>query len=123
MSYIIILYLLVLGGSGVFFIRGLFRYIRAKEFFWNMLPDSEKECINGFPNGLPKHPISNYYKEHALPWTKGTVDELLKRNEILSKCDKEKAKQLFHSEKQMFYSWNVAVIATGIFAFLCVMMK
>lgn len=118
MIWLVILYLPVLCISVLFFLRALFGFIKVKEFFWNTLPDNEKECINGFPNGFPRSPISDYYKEHPLPWTKETVDGLLKRNEILLKYDKEKAKQLFLVEKQMFYSWNTAVIATGIFALL-----
>ena len=123
MTWLIMLYLIVLGGSVCFFVRALFWFLKGKEYFWNNLPEGEKDCINGFPNGLPRHPISNYYKEHPLPWAKENVDELLKRNEILSKCDKEKAEQLFLSEKQMFHSWNTAAIATGVFAFLYFVMK
>ena len=123
MKWLIILYLPVLCISVFIFLQALFRFIKVKEFFGNTLPDNEKEYINGFPNGFPRHPISNYYKEHLLPWTKETVDGLLKRNEILLKCDKEKAEQLILAEKQMFYSWNTAVIATGIFALLFFVMK
>ena len=121
MTWLIILYLIVLSGSVCIYVRALFLWLKAKEFFWNSLPESKKECINGFPNGLPRHPISEYYKTHPLPWAKEAVDGLLKRNEILSKCDKEKAELLFLSEKQMFYSLNTAIIATAIFAFAHVM--
>ena len=123
MIWLVILYLPVLCISVLFFLRALFGFIKVKEFFWNTLPDNEKECINGFPNGFPRYPISDYYKEHPLPWTKETVDGLLKRNEILLKYDKEKAKQLFLVEKQMFYSWNTAIIASGIFIFLFFVMQ
>ena len=51
------------------------------------------------------------------------LDGLLKRNEILLKYDKEKAKQLILAEKQLFYSLNTAVIATGIFALLFFVVK
>ena len=104
MIWLIILYLLVIGVSIFIFVRALFMFFVVKEYFWNTLPDNEKECINGFPNCFPRHPISDYYKEHPLPWTKETVDGLLKRNEILLKYDKEKAKQLILAEKQLFYS-------------------
>ena len=123
MIWLIILYLLVIGVSIFIFVRALFRFFKVKEYFWSALPDSEKEWINGFPNGLPRHSISKYYMEHPLPWNGETVNGLLKRNEILSKCDKEKAEKLFLSEKQMFYSWNTAVIATVIFALLYWAMK
>ena len=123
MIWLVILYVPVMGVSVFIFVRALFRFIKVKEFFWNTLPDNEKDCINGFPNGLPRHPILNRYKEHPLSWTRETADGLLKRNEILLKCDKEKAEQLFLSEKQMFYSWNTAVIATGLFAILFFVMK
>ena len=123
MIWLIILYLLIIGVSIFIFVRALFRFFKAKEYFWNALPDNEKEWINGFPNGFPRHPISKHYMEHPFPWTGETVNGLLKRNEILSKCDREKAEKLFLSEKQMFYSWNTAVIATGIFALLYWAMK
>ena len=123
MKWLVILNLAVLGISVCIFARAMFRFIKVKEFFWNTLPDCEKECINGFPNCLPRHPISDHYKKHTLPWTRETVDELLKRNEILSKCDKEKAEQLFLAEKQIFYSLNTAIIASGIFALLFFVMK
>ena len=121
MKWLIILYLIVLAGSVCIYIRALFRFIKVKEFFGNTLPNNEKDCINGFPNGLPRYPISGYYQKHPMPWAKETVDGLLKRNEILSKCDKEKAELLFLSEKQMFYSLITAIIATAIFAFAHVM--
>ena len=123
MTWLIILYLIVLAGSICIYVRALFRFIKVKEFFRNTLPNNEKDCINGFPNGLPRYPISGYYQKHPLPWAKETVDELLKRNETLSKCDKEKAEQMFLSEKQMFYSLNTAIVATAIFAFAYVMMN
>jgi len=123
MIWLVILYVPVIGVSVFFFVRALFGFIKVKEFFWNTLPDNEKECINGFPNGFPRYPISNYYIKHTLPWTKKNADELLKRNDILLKCDKEKAKQLFLVEKQMFYAWNTAIIASGIFIFLFFVMQ
>lgn len=123
MKWFVILYLPVLCVSVCIYVRALFRLIKVKEFFWNSLPERDKECINGFPNGLPRYPISDYYKKHPLPWAKETVDELLKRNEILLKYDKEKAKQLILAEKQLFYSLNTAVIATGIFALLFFVVK
>jgi len=123
MKWFVILYLPILCISVFLFLRALFRFIKVKEFFWNSLPEGDKECINGFPNGLPRYPISDYYKKHPLPWAKETVDELLKRNEILLKYDKEKAKQLILAEKQLFYSLNTAVIATGIFALLFFVVK
>jgi len=123
MIYFVILYLTVMGVVLFIFVRALFMFFNVKEYFWNALPDSEKEWINGFPNGLPRHPISKHYMEHPLPWAKETVNGLLKRNGILSKCDKEKAEKLFLSEKQMFYSWNTAVIATVVFALLYWAMK
>ena len=121
MIWLFILYVPVLCVSVCIYIRALFRFIKVKEFFWNSLPERDKEYINGFPNGLPRHPISGYYQKHPMPWAKETVDELLKRNETLSKCDKEKAEQMFLSEKQMFYSLNTAIVATVIFAFAYVM--
>ena len=123
MIWLIILYLLVIGVSIFIFVRALFMFFVVKEYFWSALPDSKKEWINRFPNGLPRHPISDYYVKHPLPWAKETVNGLLKRNEILLKCDREKAEQLFLSEKQMFYSWNTAVIATVVFALLYWAMK
>jgi len=47
----------------------------------------------------------------------------VRRNEILMKYDKENAEQLIHAEQELFWSWSAGAIATGIFAFLCVMMK
>lgn len=124
MIWLIILYLLVIGVSIFIFVRALFMFFIVKEYFWNTLPDSEKEWINGFPNGLPWHPISKHYVEHpSLPWAKETVNGFLKRNGILSKCNREKAEQLILSEKRMFYSWNTAVIATVVFALLYWAMK
>ena len=122
MIWLFILYVPVLCVSVCIYVRALFRFIKVKEFFWNSLPERDKDCINGFPNGLPRYPISGYYQKHPLPWAKETVDELLKRNEILLKYDKEKAEQLFLAEKQLYWSLSAGVLATGIFA-VCLMMR
>ena len=61
MKWFVILYLPILCISVFIFLRALLRFIKVKEFFGNTLPDNEKECINGFPNGFPRHPISDYY--------------------------------------------------------------
>ena len=123
MIWLIILYLPVLGVSVFFFLRAMYRFFNTKEYFWSILPDCEKDCINDYLNCGPRRPIPDYYKKHPPVWNREYVESLLERNEILLKYDKEKAEQLFLAEKQIFYSGSTAVGATAIFAFLCVMMK
>ena len=118
MKWIIILFL-VAGGISVFiYVRALVRWFQIKWYFQNTLPYSEQECIKVFP----RYPLW-YYKMRSTPWNDRIAEDLVKRNQILMDCDKEKAEQLIRAEKQLFWSWSVGGVATAIFAFTYVMMN
>ena len=118
MKWINILFL-VAGGISVFiYILALFRWFQIKWYFQNTLPYSEQECIKVFP----RYPLW-YYKMRSTPWNDRIAEDLVKRNQLLMDCDKEKAEQLIRAEKQMYWSWSVGGIATAIFAFTYVMMN
>ena len=95
MTWFVILYLPVLCISVFIFIRALYRYLNLKEDFRNMLPDSEKECVNAY------YKYHLYYYKYDL-WSKKIKDELVRRYETLAKYDREKADQLIRAEKRMF---------------------
>ena len=118
MKWLIILNLGVLGGSLFFYLRALFRWFRIKWYFQNTLPYHENECIRVFP----RYPLW-YYRMCSTPWYDKIAEDLVKRNQLLMDCDKEKAEQLIRTEKQMYWSWSVGGIATAIFAFTYVMMN
>ena len=118
MTWLIILYVTVLVVSLFFYLRALFRWFRIKWYFQNTLPNCENECIKVFP----RYPLF-YYKMRPSPWNKRIAEGVVRRNEILMKYDKENAEQLIHADQELFWSWSAGAIATGIFAFLCVMMK
>ena len=96
MTWFIISYLIVFAVVLVLFIRALYRYIDLKESFRNMLPDMDKECVNG----LNRYPLFYYRMQHSF-WKNKTINELARRYETLRKYDNEKAEQLIRAEKQM----------------------
>ena len=112
MKWFVILYLPVLCISVFIFIRALYRYLNLKEDFRNMLPDSEKECVNAY------YKYHLYYYKYDL-WSKKIKDELVRRYETLAKYDREKADQLIRVEKRMWGSLTVmsVCLAIGLFAF------
>ena len=110
MTWFIILYLSVFGGSLFFYLRALFRWFRIKWYFQNTLPYSEQECIKVFP----RYPLW-YYRMCSTPWYNRIAEDLVKRNQILMEYDREKAEQLILAEKQMFWFWSLAGISTAIF--------
>ena len=116
MTWLIILYLIVLAGSICIYVLALFRWFQIKWYFQNTLPYSEQECIKVFP----RYPLW-YYKMRSTPWNDRIAKDLVKRNQILMEYDKAKAEQLVHAEKQLFWSWSVGGVATAIFAFAYVM--
>ena len=113
MTWLIILNLAVLCVSVVFYVRALFRYYEVKEYFWSILPGSEKECITSFP----RYPLW-YYKMRSTPWNDRIAEDLVKRNQILMEYDREKAAQLILAEKQMYWAWIPIGLATVIFLYL-----
>ena len=117
MTWLIILYLAVVGISVFIYVRALFRWFQAKRYFRNALPYCEKECIKFFP----RYPLW-HYRMCSTPWYDKIAKDLVKRNQILMGYDKEKAEQLIRAEKQLFWSWSVGGVATAIFAFAYVMM-
>ena len=116
MTWFIILYLIVFGGSLFFYLRALFRWFRIKWYFQNTLPYSEQECIKVFP----RYPLW-YYRMCSTPWYNRIAEDLVERNQILMEYDREKAEQLILAEKQMFWFWSTGAHATGIFAFYLLM--
>ena len=110
MIWLVILYVPVMGVSVFFFVRGIYRHIDAKEYFWNNLPDCEKDCINC----LPRYPLF-YYKMRSTPWNDKIAENLVKRNKVLMEYNREKAEQLIRAEKELFWSWSAGALATGIF--------
>ncbi len=116
MIWLVVLYVPVMGVSVFFFVRAIFRHINAKEYFWNNLPDSEKECINCFP----RYPLSCYQGRWG--WRRKIAVELVKRNKIFMEYNREKAEQLILAEKHLYWFWNTGVIATWIFA-VCLVLK
>ena len=56
MIWLVILYVPLICVSVFVFVRAIFRHIDAKEYFWNNLPDCEKDCINC----LPRYPLFYY---------------------------------------------------------------
>ncbi len=117
MTWLIILYLIVLAGSICIYVRALFRWFQIKWYFQNTLPYSEQECIKVFP----RYPLW-YYKMRSTPWNDRIAKDLVKRNQILMEYDKAKAEQLVHAEKQMFFSTIPVGIAT-IIAVIYLIMK
>lgn len=95
MTWFIILYLIVFAVVIVLFIRALYRYLNLKESFRNMLPDIDKECVNG----MRRYPLY-YYNCDLL--RKKIKDELARRYQTLQKYDSERAGQLIREEKRMF---------------------
>ena len=116
MIFFVILYLIVMGVSVFIFVRAIFRHIDAKGYFWNALPNCEKDCIDR----LPRYPLS-HYKQRMTPWNRKISEELVKRNKVLMEYNREKAEQLISAEKELYWSWSAGAIATGIFAFCMVM--
>ena len=116
MTWLVILYLIVLAGSVCIYVRALFLWFQAKRYFRNALPYCDKECIKFFP----RYPLW-HYRMCSTPWYDKIAEDLVKRNQILMGYDKEKAEQLIRAEKQMFWSWSVGGVATAIVAFAYVM--
>ena len=117
MIWLVILYVPVMGVSVFIFVRAIFRHIDAKEYFWNNLPDCEKDCINC----LPRYPLF-HYKNKMGSWNRKIAEELVKRNKVLMEYNKEKAEQLISAEKELYWSWSAGALATGIFA-VCLIMR
>ena len=111
MKWFVILYFPVLGVSVCFFVRALYRYLNLKEDFRNMLPDCEKECVNGYGK------YNLYYYRYDL-WNKKVKAELVRRFETLVKYDREKAEQLIRAEKRMWDSLRVLSVCLAIGMFL-----
>ena len=111
MTWFIISYLIVFGVVLVLFIRALYRYIDLKEDFRNMLPDMDKECVNG----LNRYPLFYYRYNHL---NKKIKDELVRRYETLRKYDREKADQLIRAEKRMWVSLTAVSVCSMIGAYL-----
>ena len=65
MIWLVILYVPVIGVSVFVFVRAIFRHINAKEYFWNNLPDCEKDCINC----LPRYPLFHYKDKMTILFT------------------------------------------------------
>ena len=118
MTCLIFLYLAVVGISVFIWGRALFRWFKVKEYFQNTLPYCDKGCIKFFP----RYPLW-HYRMCSSPWYNRIAEDLVKRNQILMDCDKEKAEQFIRAEKQMYWSWSVGGVATAIFAFTYVMMN
>ena len=111
MTWFIILYLIVFGVVLVLLIRALYRYIDLKESFRNMLPDMDKECVNG----LNRYPLFYYRYNHL---NKKIKDELVRRYETLRKYDRDKAEQLIRAEKRMWVSLTAVSVCSMIGAYL-----
>lgn len=117
MIWLVILYVPVMGVSVFIFVRAIFRHIDAKEYFWNNLPDCEKDCINC----LPRYPLF-HYKDKMGSWNRKIAEELVKRNKVLMEYNKEKAEQLISAEKELYWSWSAGAISTWLFA-VCLIMR
>ena len=117
MKWLVILFLAAGAISVFIYVRALFRWIKVKWYFQNLLPACENECIRIFP----RYPLF-YYKMRSTPWNDRIAEDLVKRNQILMEYDKAKAEQLVHAEKQMFFSTIPVGIAT-IIAVIYLMMK
>ena len=113
MTWFIILYLIVFAVVLVLFIRALYRYLNLKEDFRNMLPDIDKECVNG----IHKYPLYYYRMQHSFSKNK-IINELARRYETLRKYDREKAEQLIRAEKRMWDSLRVMSVCLAIGMFL-----
>ena len=111
MTWFIISYLIVFAVVLVLFIRALYRYIDLKESFRNMLPDMDKECVNG----LNRYPLFYYRYNHL---NKKIKDELVRRYETLRKYDREKAEQLIRAEKRMWVSLTAVSVCSMIGAYI-----
>ena len=113
MTWFIILYLIVFAVVLVLFIRALYRYLNLKEDFRNMLPDMDKECVNG----IHKYPLYYYRMQHSFSKNK-IINELARRYETLQKYDREKAGQLIRAEKRMFAFLRAVSVCLIIGAYL-----
>lgn len=111
MTWFIISYLIVFGVVLVLLIRALYRYLNLKESFRNMLPDMDKECVNG----MRRYPLFYYRYNHL---NKKIKDELVRRYETLRKYDSEKAEQLIRAEKRMWVSLTAVSVCSMIGAYL-----
>ena len=111
MTWFIILYLIVFAVVIVFFIRAWYRYLNLKESFRNILPDIDKECVNG----MRRYPL--YYCNCDL-LRKKIKDELARRYETLQKYDSEKAEQLIRAEKRMWVSLTAVSVCSMIGVYL-----
>ena len=116
MIWLVILYVPLIGVSVFFFVRAIFKHIDAKEYFWNNLPDCEKDCINC----LPRYPL--FYYKGCWGWRGKIAEELEKRNKILMEYNREKAEQLIRAEKDLYWSWIAGAISTWLFA-VCLIMR
>ena len=116
MIWLVILYVPLICVSVFVFVRAIFRHIDAKEYFWNNLPDCEKDCINC----LPRYPL--FYYKGCWGWRGKIAEELEKRNKILMEYNKEKAEQLIRAEKDLYWSWIAGGLSTWIFA-VCLVMR
>ena len=116
MIWLVILYVPVMSVSVFFFVRAIFKHIDAKEYFWNVLPDCEKDCINC----LPRYPLS--YSQGCWGWRGKIAEEIVKRNKILMEYNKEKAEQLIRAEKDLCWTWATGAISTWILA-VCLVMR
>ena len=116
MIWLVILYVPLIGVSVFVFVRAIFKHIDAKEYFWNVLPDCEKDCINC----MPRYPLF-HYKQRMCPWNRTIAEDLVKRNKVLMEYNREKAEHLISEEKELYWSWSAGALATGIFAFCMVM--
>ena len=111
MTWFIISYLIVFGVVLVLFIRALYRYLNLKESFRNMLPDIDKECVDG----MRRYPLYYYSCDLLRKKIKG---ELARRYETLQKYDREKAEQLIRAEKRMFAFLTAVSVCLMIGAYL-----
>lgn len=111
MTWFIISYLIVFCVVLVLFIRAWYRYLNLKESFRNMLPDMDRECVNG----MRRYPLYYYNCDLLSKKIKG---ELARRYETLLKYDREKAEQLIRAEKQMVALWRAVSVCSMIGAYL-----
>jgi hypothetical protein len=76
-----------------------------------MLPDMDKECVNG----LNRYPLFYYRYNHL---SKKIKDELARRYETLRKYDSKKADQLIRAEKRMFVFLTAVSVCSMIGVYL-----